>query len=389
MVTRRKGKKKLSAKRWADSQGNYSQPYLKTEGIELFKIDKQGLKKFSILPYTVGNGVPNPMESTGEYYFEHTFYVHANVGPNNKKFLCPSRTLDQPCPICEFQADLAKDPDADKKLVDSLWPKQRQLWNIVDTEEPEKGVQVWDVSYHLFGKQLKFEIDEQEEDDTFDEFADPDDGYELHVKFQERTYKTAKFYEAKSFTFRKRKKPIADEVLEQAHVLDELLSPTDYDEMKRVFEALASESESNDDDDDDEEERKPRKPSKPKRRKAPVEDDEFEDDDEEETDEEEEGKEKIPVADDYGIKVGMEVNYNDKECSVVKISGDGTSLTLEDDESETIRGVGADEVEIIKKKKTPPKKKAATKRKAKAKPEPEEDESPLDDDEDDDEEWDE
>jgi hypothetical protein len=76
---------------------------------------------------------------------------------------------------------------------------------------------------------------------------------------------------------------------------------------------------------------------------------EEEEEESEETEESEESEEGNgePTADQYGLEVGDKVTYQDKEWSLVHISGDGTSLKLKDAKGKVKSAVGPDEVEKV------------------------------------------
>src|SRR5690606_35728633 len=128
---------------------------------------------------------PNPNAEPGAFHYERTYFVHRNIGVNEDAYVCPLRTAGKACPICEYRQKLEKEKNADEDLIGSLVPKQRQLWNIRDNDDLDAGVQVWDISFHNFGKQLKKEVRNADEDDGYEYFADPDEGHLLRVLLEE------------------------------------------------------------------------------------------------------------------------------------------------------------------------------------------------------------
>ena len=85
-----------------------------------------------------------------------------------------------------------------------------------------------------------------------------------------------------------------------------------------------------------------------------------------------------------GLERGEEVEYKGRACTIFKVSGDGTSLTLVDEKDEIHRGVGPEEV---KKSKSEKQKKGNGEPEGKERPEKEKTTAPKGDDEGDDE-WD-
>ncbi len=319
---------------------------------KLFKLTKAGTKRIDIIPYVAGEG--NKQANPGDLYFERTYWIHRGIGPSQDNYVCPAKTADKPCPICEYRARLAKDPSSDEDLIKDLAPRERQLWNVIDLDEPDAGVKVWDISYHLFGKLLDTEIRNADEDEDFEYYPDLERGKTLKLGVEDKSFGGNTFYEVVSIGFKQRSRQYDEDILEEVHNLDSIVQILPYDKLKSIF--LQTE-ESSEEEEDEEPEEKPKKKTT-----KPVKADEGGDEDEEP---EEKPKKKVtkpsntdeeetwPVtADEVGIEVGMRVRHPEFGlCKVVKISGDGTSLYIESRDGEFHRGVGPDEVEISAKKK--------------------------------------
>ena len=203
---------------------------------QLFR-PRAGLMYIDILPYVAGKG--NPWAEEGMLHWERTFYVHRGVGPNADTFICPRMTFKKPCPICEYRAKLIKEGDRGDPTVEDmirdLAPKQRQIFNVIDVKEADKGVQIWDISYHLFGKLLDAMIRNSDEDEGWDRFFYLDEGYTLKIGFAEKSFGGATFFQAETIALRPRKVQYDEEILDQVYCLDDLLICPDYKELKRLF----------------------------------------------------------------------------------------------------------------------------------------------------------
>lgn len=245
--TKKKKKRKLaSAKRRAEA---HSQGYERTttttpEGMGYFALKASGIKRIDILPYTVK--VSSRFADAGELHYERTFWVH-RIGPNGDAYVCREKTTNEKCPICEHLGKLRRDPEADEELIKSLRPKERQLFYVIDHDEPEKGVQLWDISWYLFGKQLDARIKNSDEDDGFEMFFDPDEGLTLRLGIAERSFGGRAFYEVETVDFKPRKNPIDPELFEDLPSLDDLIKVEAYSKLKAIF------LQTNDDEDEDEE----------------------------------------------------------------------------------------------------------------------------------------
>jgi len=298
----------------------------------------------------------NPGWETGMWAYERTFWVHRGIGPNGEWHLCAAKTFGHRCPICEHRAKMARDPEADEEKLKDLAPKERQLWLPIDLADPEKKT-VWEMSYHLFGKQLKKKILAADEEDEYDYFADPEEGKTVRVTFEQSD--RGKWVEASDIEFRSRKKQYDPEIVDEMPDLDSLLVETPYDKLKKLFlEAEDAETE----EDDDEKEEKPARNRRPAKTEKPE-------------------KKEPATAEDAGLEEGDQVDYDDETCEIIRISKDGTSLTLEDSDGKIVKAVGVDEVKKVeRKKKEEPEKTKPAKKPAKKEPEEEEDDAPFESD---------
>jgi hypothetical protein len=350
-------------------------------GMQVFTLPKKGCR-VAIIPYEVSVKT-NKYAKPGDLYYEKTYFVHRGVGPEEQAFVCPRRNFDQKCPICEHRAKLNRDPKADKESVKALEPKQRQIFNIIDLSDLEKGVQLFDISYHLFGKKLDDKV-ENGDDGEYDQFFHPDEGFSLKLGVNEKSFNGRSFNEVGDIDFKPYKEPIAEELLASAADLDKLLIPVEYEKLKKLFlqtddeddEDDEDEEEDDDDDDspppkkkgkvkdeedDDEEEEKEAPKKKSSKKPAKKADPDDDDDDSSESDDDDEDddpppKKKLPTAKSAGIKLGSKVKHKEHGvCEVVHISPDGTSLRLKDEDDDVQKAIGVAEVKLIEKSKAKPK----------------------------------
>ena len=352
-MARTKERRRASARRRVETHdtGGGSNYVKLPEGTGFFQI-KAGKYRLDFMSYVCkkgkGDDGGNPYFEKGELAFERTFFVHRDVGPNGDWHLCAAKTLGLPCPICEYRAKMARDPNADEEVMKELGPKERQLWIVKDLSDPDE-VHVMEASYHLFGKQLDAKIRSGDEEDGYEFFADPVEGLTVRVNFEQSD--RGKWVEATDIEFKARREQYDEDVVDEMPDLDSVLVATPYDKLKKLFLQTDEEEEAEDE--------------KPKKAKAKAQ----------------------PTADDYGMSEGDLVLYGDLECEILRISRDKTSLTLVDGDGEKHTAVGPEDVEKVAQKpaddddeddEPPPKKKPAPK----AKPKKAE---PVDEDDDEDE----
>ena len=360
----RQRRERVSARKRAAAAvaGRGGPSYLKVpDGVSMFKVDKKR-KLLDILLYKTGKGNPNAEE--GQPYYERTFYIHNNVGPENKRIVCPQKSLGLPCPICDYRKALInEDYDKHKTLIGQLRPKERQLWAVIDRADSDAGFKVWDESAFLFGELLFTRIDDCDEGDDYEYFAETEDGLTLRCSFKEEEFSGNKYWKCVSIDFKPRPGEYDDSIIDDAPCLDDMLLIHTEDEIKKMFLEIDTEE---DEDEEDEKPKRSRRSSRKKKKEEPApeeDDDEGADDDWDEDDEEEE---KEPPKKKRG-KSGAGKKQKKPEPEPEEDDDDDWDDEDEDEKEE------------------PPKKERTTKNKKKSKPEPEPDED--DDDWDDD--WDE
>lgn len=220
------------------------------EGVKLFKLEK-GTMFIDIIPYVVGRG--NPFADKGEVHYERTFFVHRGVGPGGDSYICLKKTLNERCPVCEHRAKLAKDPDADEQLVKDMAPRERQLFNVINRKDRDAGIQLWDVSYHLFGKLLDARIQSDAADESWAMFHSPTEGLTLVLTVAEKTFGGNTFCEVTAIDFKERKEQYKESIIDKAICLDKVLKIEEYDKLKSILlqtEDDDSDSKRGSDDDD-------------------------------------------------------------------------------------------------------------------------------------------
>ena len=115
---------------------------------------EEGKHLIDIIPYEIKTG-NHPKYDKGDLDYLLEYYVHYNVGPGKDRFVCMAKTFGKPCPICE-ELEILKANKADEKTIDALQPKRRVLYNVIDLNEEEKGIQLFETSHFLFEKEKRY-----------------------------------------------------------------------------------------------------------------------------------------------------------------------------------------------------------------------------------------
>jgi hypothetical protein len=215
-----------------EDSGRFGSIFKDIPGLQMWKCGA-GEHVVDIIPFVAGEN--NPTEKKGDIAYVLEAWVHYGVGVNEDAFICPARTFNKDCPICEYRKQLREeDSEENEELIKSLNPKRRAIYNIVclDNEKEEaKGVQVWDVA-HWFMERHLTPLAKKPKSGGFVLFADPDLGRSISF---ERKGTGATNTEFLGHKFVDREGSISDEILDAAYCLDEIVAVPEYDELYAAF----------------------------------------------------------------------------------------------------------------------------------------------------------
>lgn len=206
------------------------------EGVKQFRIKSAKSIRIDIIPFRAGKG--NPQADKGEPYWERTFFQHRGIGANNEAVVCLARSFKKKCPVCQHVNEMQRDSAADDDTIKQLLPKQRQLFNVIDVNDKEAGIQVWDVSPFCFGDLLNKMITDSEEDEGWETFWHPDKGSTLKLSISEESLGggNGKFFKVIAISLVPRKKQYKVKIVDKATCLDDIVKELDYDDLKAKLE---------------------------------------------------------------------------------------------------------------------------------------------------------
>ena len=257
-----------------DSRRKGGSGYLKLpSGVSQFMPKEAGEVILDFLPYEVTDphhldrNDQDDVAQVGAMWWKKPFKTNRNIGADRKTVVSPA-TVGEKCPIAQHMRK-ELDDGVEYEEVKELAAKTRVLYNVIPraNSDYEEEVHVFDTSFFLFQELLDQELEVKPE--KYEDFAHPDDGFALKLRFAERNLGKNKFFEVASITFMKRKNPITDEELESAVNLDEVLEILPYKTLKEMF---LEEPDPDEDPDDGYDE-----PKKDKRRRRRAENDYVED----------------------------------------------------------------------------------------------------------------
>lgn len=207
------------------------------EGTQMW-YEKDGKHRIDVVPFFTENELPTG-EQPGDIVIYLDLWVHQNVGPVKKQFLCPKNNWQEPCPICEYISEMSR---IGKRLPKAEWnqvkPKRRTamfVWVHDSNETEELGLQIWEVAHFFFINHIE-ELAELTSTGEPIIWSDPDEGKMIVFKKATTKSKDQTSVEMLGHALVDRPEPIPNEILDQTFDLTELvyLHPT-YEEIADEF----------------------------------------------------------------------------------------------------------------------------------------------------------
>jgi hypothetical protein len=207
----------------------------KEENVKYYKA-KEGTNRIVIVPYKIKINT-HPMVAAGkmekgdiDYLMD--IHIHRNVGAANSEVVCLKMDYNKKCPLC-MQAMEYKDKGM-KKEYDALKATRRVVYNVIDADDPQKGIQIFNVSHYLFEEPL---ISESRAYGEHIDFADPEDGKIIKFRGVKVKKNNQEYLEYESFRFEERDRDtkVTDEMIDEAHSFDEYITIHTADELERIL----------------------------------------------------------------------------------------------------------------------------------------------------------
>ncbi len=348
MASRREEKKQeirySNAKEVADKQASGFELSSITlpKGIDLFAFKREGLYKLNVIPFKVKPG--NPMCDEGLLHYERTYWAHAKIGPNNKSYCCLAKTFGKKCPVCEDLIKREKSGES-KEDLDVNKAKKRQLFQLEDLQDKEKGFQVYEGPYYNgLGELIDAKIDMTEDDDAYRRFHHLEGGLTLFVTAKQDTFRGRTFFKPVNIEMKPRK-DLSEDVLALSICLDDLPKELSYNELKKFYDQV-------DEPEDSGEEPSPNSQGHNRLQTGGRTSTSTNGSDEETPPKKKKKGEQV-TAESLSLKKGDFVEYRGLECEIIRISADGTSLTLEDEDGGTFKAVDPAEVKVKEEEEAP------------------------------------
>jgi hypothetical protein len=237
----RKARKQERMERDKQSKGIATGSYALTKGdheFEFYKPESDTWCSIDVIPYLIATKNhpevhADRMDIGDEDYFLE-YWVHSRIGPGgDKSVICRERMYGEACPVCEYRKELEKQGATDDEIR-ALYARHRVAYNVINLDDRKKGIQVFEVSFSLFHKELKSKLNRNPEG-WFD-FSDIEDGKTIRFYSESTSGGGFKYNSYKDFSFEDRKRQYSENDIERAIPLDDLLFVPTYDEAKSLFE---------------------------------------------------------------------------------------------------------------------------------------------------------
>lgn len=246
---------------WMQKQSGGRESLNIPQGLNMWKPKKSGSHQVEFIPFKVTKEhfkfvdklqfVPQD----GIWYFQRTFCVHQGIGINNDSYACPQKNFGHKCPICEEVARLYQSPHkVDSDRANDLRAKDRQIFLIYDLDDPDRGLQLWEVAQWNFGRHLikYLEGARKQDKDAYKQFYHPTRGFTVRLTATEvsmgggkkddgdsaRTDRRGGGGKNTEYTvhqFYPRERDIPRSLLDHGYDLDAMIRELDYDTLKKIF----------------------------------------------------------------------------------------------------------------------------------------------------------
>ena len=148
--------------------------------------------------------------------------------------MCLAKTFKKKCPICDYATQGKNSGSLTKEELTALRPKERMLMCVIDRDDKDEKIQLWDVSHFLFGKLLEKELIDSDDPGIW-KFFEPDSGTSLRIRFSKEAFNGRDFWKPERIDFKTRKNDYPDEIVDEVPSLDDILVELPYNQLEEIF----------------------------------------------------------------------------------------------------------------------------------------------------------
>ncbi len=165
------------------------------------------------------------------------YFFHYNMG---EAFLCPKRSFNEKCPVCDYAFELWKEgTDESKKQAKGLFARQRFFTNVVQRGQEHLGPKPYG-----YGKETYEQLMETALDPDYEDFTDPENGRDFKLNYKLAEKKGA--FPKTKLTIKPKQTPIAASkkdikgVLDKVKPIESFLNRKTTEEVRDILDTFMS-----------------------------------------------------------------------------------------------------------------------------------------------------
>jgi len=211
-----------------------------TKKVEFYKIKDSGDYAIDIIPFKIASKkhpATHEGAAVGDEVYNLDYYLHRNVGPKQMTVICPAETLGKPCPICEAAERAKREFGPQSKEFASLKPKHNVMYNVVDPEDKDEKIKIFDVSFALFEQALieTAGAKGRRKGKDFIRFGNIEEGWSVSFTANQESFMGAKYFKFTAFDLDQREEPHSKSLIKEAYSLDEYMIVKSYEELEALM----------------------------------------------------------------------------------------------------------------------------------------------------------
>lgn len=228
-----------------DDNGNFGKRVINPpRGVEFkketfYKPKTGGFNSISIVPFRISEDSKLFKDRRGKITYKVSLHIHRFVGPSKDNFICLSKHLGQPCPICEKREELGNERGWDDETVKALAPKERVWYNVLNEDATTPTVQIFEEAHFLFEKKLL--VSAMTRSGELIPFFLQSEPKTIEFQAFEKKSSKGKFTEYESLRFVERA-PYSDKLIMSVFPLEAMVYIPTYEEVRNSLCGLEEES---------------------------------------------------------------------------------------------------------------------------------------------------
>lgn len=218
-------------------------------GIPIFKEEAGSRVSIDIIPYVVTDANhPDKndeleLATVDSLWYRRPYKLHRGLGADGKtSIVCPT-SVGKRCPICEYRTKMLNEgANWQDDAMKALRASDRNIYYVVPKNDKklEDRPHLWDMSQFIFQSPLNDEIEENE---SYGDFPDLEEGLTLNIRFSEESFGKNKYAGVGRIDFVQRNYVYEEAQIEALPSLDDILVIKDYKEVEQIFYEAGGEDE--------------------------------------------------------------------------------------------------------------------------------------------------